>query len=420
MTALARTEAAAVVVHQPTHAETWNNERRSMIRRVYAPKATDDEFRAFEAACARTNLSPETRQIFAIARWDSMKGAEVTSIQVSIDGLRLIAERTGRYAGQTPTQWCGKDGKWVDIWLEDAPPFAARVGVLKVGFAEPLYRVAKYSAFVQLKQNKQPTAMWFKMADHMLAKCAEALALRAAFPQECSGLFTIEEMGQAENDRQPPPPQVQATVVEPEVKQLAQSNQPPDMLAPQHEKPAPAIFSKKHPRYREDERGKPCALVSELSDEELYKWGRGLSIMLEGYTAKGDEKNVAIYTRELGWVKDYAATRGITDFSERKEDRNAQLQAAIGPKPEPKPEPENVGKYEYSDEMYLCVDPKTNADDLDIRTWTNIESLVEYEIWLQKFFIEPTQTTRIALVQARTKQLVDEEAKLAEQALSVQ
>ena len=151
---------------------------------------------AFLQHCARTGLDPIARQIYSIAR--KSKGQLKWQIQISIDGARLVAERSGQYEGQTTPEFTADGITWTQVWLADDPPKAARVGVYRRGFRDALYAIALWDAYVQRTYNGDVTEMWRKMGPLMLAKCAEMLGLRKAFPQDLSGLYSSEEMAQAD------------------------------------------------------------------------------------------------------------------------------------------------------------------------------------------------------------------------------
>lgn len=170
----------------------WTQDDIERIKNQICSGFDDGDFKTFLYIAKRRRLDPFAKQIYPVKR----KGKMV--IQTGIDGFRLTAERTGKYRGQTPPMWCGKDGVWKDVWLSDDYPAAAKIGVWVDGNKEPIYAVATWRAYVQM-DDKGVGFMWHKMPDVMLIKCAEAQALRKAFPEDLSGLYTDDEMAQSEN-----------------------------------------------------------------------------------------------------------------------------------------------------------------------------------------------------------------------------
>lgn len=169
-----------------------------LIKRTVCRGATDDELMLFLHVCQRSGLDPFAKQIYAIKR--KVDGKEIMTFQTSIDGYRAIAERTGNYApGKESTFTYDKDGKLLSA--------TAYIKKRVDGSWFDVSATAHYEEYIpkwwDSKEGKwKNPQMWEKMPCAMLAKCAESLVLRRAFPNEMSGTYTNEEMSQSEGSQQ--------------------------------------------------------------------------------------------------------------------------------------------------------------------------------------------------------------------------
>lgn len=143
----------------------------------------------------RTGLDPFAKHLYLREDWNAKAERNVYAVASTIAGFEIVAKRQATYEGQTAPQWCDKNGKWFEVWVADAPPVAARIGVYVRGYREPMWGIAR---FTEYKPNGGAGFMWQKMAAHMIAKVAEALAIRKAYPDQLSGVYTDDEMQQAD------------------------------------------------------------------------------------------------------------------------------------------------------------------------------------------------------------------------------
>ena len=234
-------------------------------------QADKGDLDVFMHYCQRTGLDPFSRQIYMIGRNVKQGNQWVRrwTIQTSIDGARLIARRVADKSGAPYSTegpfWCDADGNWADVWLKPTPPAAAKYVVLYKGGS--FTGIARFDAYKAVNKKNEVIGLWAKMADTMLAKCAEMLALRKAFPQDMSGLYVSEEMQQADN----------AALVTVRAQPVKQAPKP---------RPAPTGELLNQEQIEGIENG-----FNELGLPE-GKWGEGVRFFTEGRTEKIYEMTV--------------------------------------------------------------------------------------------------------------------------------
>lgn len=164
----------------------FSQDQKDLIKRTICKDATDDQLSLFEYVCARAGLDPFMKQIYGVVR--KGKDGPTMTIQTSIDGLRLIADRTGNYLpGRESTYVYDKDGRVI-----------AATSYIKKRTKDGQWHEIGATAFVNEYRPKYPNDFWDNKTHIMIAKCAEALALRKSFPAEMSGVYAKEEMAQAD------------------------------------------------------------------------------------------------------------------------------------------------------------------------------------------------------------------------------
>ena len=197
-TMTAETTPAALAIREGQ--DFWDAKQLAALAQLGISGASNADLAVFMHYCQRTGLDPFSRQIYMIGR--NTKDGVRQTIQVGIDGYRVIAQRAARRDGVTlnygKTFWY-KQGERdpYEMWLDDDPPAGAAVTVYKDG--KPFHGQVRFKDFAARTKQGDLMGLWATMPSHMIGKCAEAQALRKAFPHDLGGIRTDEEMGHAGN-----------------------------------------------------------------------------------------------------------------------------------------------------------------------------------------------------------------------------
>lgn len=303
--ALASSPAAAPLALAP--APMFTEDQKQIIRDTFANGASDAEFAVLLEVARVRRLNPLLKQIHFVQRWDSEKHRMVWSTQVSIDGLRAIAERTGLYQGQDEPEF---------VENEDGTIKLCKVRVWRKDWPRPAVGVAYWAEYVQTTRDKQtgktrPTAMWARMPHVMLSKAAESIALRKAFPEDIAGLYSPEEMAQGDVFDAPPNEPERTVQINADLRAASATSSTTTATAPVAEPAAPVVeapVAAPSPVVDEPRVERDAPAAPEMPDalEEFYRRLEELELPSEGVGVwlkhRTDIANIAdSIARENAW-----------------------------------------------------------------------------------------------------------------------
>jgi phage recombination protein Bet len=181
----------------------WTPVQQAAFAHIGIEDAPDADKQVFHHVCQITGLDPFRKQIYMIGRKEKGQNGKPDrikyTIQTAIDGFRVIAEDHPQYAGTLDPEWCGPDGVWRETWTEKSPPVMARVKVLRHDRAHPITLPVRFVEFAATFFDGGLQGQWKTKPAHMIAKVAEAAALRKAFPRQLAGVYTDDEMAHVDN-----------------------------------------------------------------------------------------------------------------------------------------------------------------------------------------------------------------------------
>jgi phage recombination protein Bet len=172
---------------------------KAIVEAIFPSAKTSGAVVLALAYCKATRKDIFKRCVHIVPIWDKERRCEVETVWPGIADHRTTAFRTGLYAGHDEIKhgpmisrtWADGDGEVTVEFPEWSQLTVYRfVHEQRCAFPGPVvYWLETYAA----KKNDAPNAMWRDRPIGMIDKCAEAGALRGAFPEELGDEFTESE-----------------------------------------------------------------------------------------------------------------------------------------------------------------------------------------------------------------------------------